>query len=65
MVKEASTTVTSSERQYCVGGGTRELVRVLLDLDLGDGYSRVFRFKGHKGHKAVFNISALHAFYVS
>ena len=37
---------------------------MLLDLDLGDGYSRVFRFKGHKGHKAVFNISALQAFYV-
>lgn len=34
---------------------------VLLDLDLGDSYSRLWKLKGHN---AVFNISAFYVFHV-
>lgn len=60
MVIEASTAETSSEREHWVGRRT-STCGVLLDLDLGDGYSRIYKLKGHK---AVFNISALYVFYV-
>lgn len=49
------------KREHWVGRRTREPGGLLLDLDVGDSYSRIYRLKCHK---AVFNISALYVFYV-
>lgn len=43
-----------------MGGLHQGTCGVLLDLDLGDSYSRIWL----KGHNAVFNISAFYVFYV-